>query len=122
MTTFRQRTLSAVVLAISLLVAGCEHLGIGVTSIGEIVRNPTGFEGRDVQLKGTVRTITKVPIVDIRTYVLADSSGEINVNTSHELPATGDKVVVRGKVSSAAVIGGQSLGLHVSERERAKSF
>lgn len=117
-----QRSLSVAALVASVLVMGCEHLGIGVTAIGDIVKNPTGFEGKEVRLKGTVRDITKIPVIERRSYLLADSTGEITVVAKGELPGKGDKVVVRGRVSSSAVIGGQALGLGVDELERSGSF
>lgn len=117
-----QRSLCIAALAASVLVMGCEHLGIGVTPIGEIVRNPTGFEGKEVRLKGTVREITKIPVIERKSYVLVDPTGEITVVAKGDLPAKGAKVVVRGKVASSAVIGGQSLGLGIDELERSGTF
>jgi hypothetical protein len=66
--------------------------------------------------------VTKLPLVELKTYVLADSSGEITVTTRAAPPAKGDRLIVRGAVSSAAIVGGHSFGLHLSERERSGSF
>ena len=117
-----QRALCALALAASLLVTGCEHLGIGVTPIGDIVKNPTAFEGKEVRLKGAVREITKIPFIQRKSYLLADATGEITVVAKAELPGKGDKVLVRGRVSSTVIVGGQSLGLAVDELERSGSI
>ena len=34
----------------------------------------------------------------------------------------GERLIVRGEVSSAAIIGGHSFGLHLGERERTGTF
>ena len=105
-----------------LAAAGCGHLGIGVTPVADVKRNPASFEGKEVTVKGTVREVTKLPLVDLKTYVVADSSGEITVTTKGAPPAKGDRVVVRGEVASTAIIGGHSFGLHLAERERSGTF
>jgi hypothetical protein len=105
-----------------MLLAGCDHLGIGVTPIAEIVRDPAKFEGREVSLKGTVRETRKIPVIDSKSFVLADSTGEITVTAKGDLPAKGEKLLVRGKVQSLAIVGGQSFGTGVAEFERAKTF
>jgi hypothetical protein len=115
------RVLFALFVATTLLV-GCDHLGIGVTPIAEIVRDPAKFEGREVSLKGTVRDTRKIPVIDSRSFVLADSTGEITVTAKGDLPAKGEKLLVRGKVQSLAIVGGQSFGTGVAEFERAKTF
>ena len=113
----------AVALAVALgLVAGCGHLGIGTTNVAEIKANPKAFEGKEVVIKGTVRDVTKVPMVDLKSYVVADSTGDITVTTKSNPPAAGEKLVVRGEVSSAAIVGGHAFGVHVAERDRSSSF
>ena len=102
--------------------AGCAHVGIGTTNVGDIKRSPTAFEGKEVVVKGMVREVTKLPIVELTSYVIADSSGEITVTTKSPPPAKGEKLVVRGQVSSAAIVGGHSFGLHLAERERSGTF
>ena len=108
--------------ALVVLMAGCAHVGIGTTDIADIKRNPASFEGKEVSVKGTVRDVTKLPIVELKSYVVADSTGEITVTTKSAPPAKGDKLVVRGEVSSAAIVGGHSFGLHLAERDRSSTF
>ena len=112
--------LPAAVLA--LLLGGCDHLGIGVTPIAEIVRDPAKFQGQEVHLKGTVRDTRTIPVLDARSYILGDATGEISVTAKGELPAKGDKLVVRGRVESLAIIGGKSFGTAFKEFDRSKTF
>ena len=122
MTGKLHRILPGLALAMTLVAAGCGHLGIGVTTAADIKRNPASFEGKEVTLKGTVREVTKLPIVELKAYVLADSTGEITVTTKSTPPAKGERLIVRGEVSSAAIIGGHSFGLHLGERDRTGTF
>src|SRR5512135_2142284 len=115
-----KRTLLLTMLALSL--GGCNYLPVGTTPIKDIVAAPASFEGKDVKLRGTVKDVTKVPLLDIRQYTLDDGGGEITVVTAGDLPAEKANVLVKGKVESTAIIAGQSLGLHVKETERHGSF
>jgi hypothetical protein len=109
-------------LAAAAVLAACGHLGIGTTNVADIKANPRAFEGKEVVIKGTVRDVTKLPMVDLKSYVVADATGDITVTTKSNPPATGEKLVVRGEVSSAAIVGGHSFGVHVAERDRSNSF
>ena len=110
------RAVGIIVAAIWL--SGCDALPFGVTPIKEITAAPAGFEGREVKLKGTVASITRVPLLDLKTYTLRDDSGEITVTTQGALPAVNEALGLRGIVKSAAIIAGQSLGLRVEEGKR----
>ncbi len=109
-------------LAGALAMGGCDYLPFGTTPIKDIVAAPANFEGKEVKLRGTVTSVTKVPLLDIRQYTLDDGSGEIAVVASGDLPAEKTKVMVKGKVESTAIIAGQSLGLRLRESERRDSF
>ncbi len=100
------------------LLAGCDYLPFGYTPIKAIVAAPTSFEGKEVKLKGRVKDITKLPIVDLKSFMLQDGTGEISVTTRGNLPAVSDNVALKGTVTSMAIIGGQSMGLHVKEIKR----
>lgn len=109
---------AAGIIAAVLWLAGCDALPFGVTPIKEITAAPDKFEGKEVKLKGTVVSITKVPLLDLKAYTLRDDTGEITVNTQGALPAAHEAVGLRGIVKSTAIIGGQSLGLRVEESKR----
>ncbi len=101
-----------------LLLAGCDALPFGVTTIKDITAAPANFEGKEVKLKGKVASVTRVPLLDLQAYTLRDDTGEITITTQGALPAVNDAVGLRGLVKSAAIIGGQSLGLRVEESKR----
>ena len=109
-------------LAAAVLLAACAQIGIGTTNVADIKRSPASFEGKEVVVKGTVREVTKLPIVELKSYVIADSTGEMTVTTKSAPPAKGDKLIVRGEVASAAIVGGHSFGLHLAERDRSSAF
>ena len=98
--------------------SGCDYLPFGYVPIKDITTAPANFEGKEVKLKGKVSNITKLPILDLKSFTLQDGTGEISVATEGNLPAVGDKVALAGTVKSAAIIGGRSLGLQVQEIRR----
>jgi len=100
------------------LLAGCDLLPGGYTPIREIVDAPVKFEGQTVKVKGKVSDVLRVPFVDYRAFVLKDETGEVTVITKGSLPALNDGVALRGKVLSAAIVGGTSFGLRIEETER----
>jgi len=107
----------AVLLAV-LALAGCDYLPFGYTPVRDIVAAPANFEGKEVKLKGTVKGVTKVPLLNVKTYTLRDDTAEITVSTEGDLPAVNDHVALKGTVKSAVIIDGQSVGLRVSETKR----
>lgn len=104
-----------VVGAMVLLAGGCDSLSFGTTAIREIVAAPGQFDGKEVKVKGTASAVTRLPLVDVRMYLLRDDSGEITVIARDQLPAENAKVVVRGTVRTAAILGGQPIGLRIEE-------
>jgi hypothetical protein len=109
------RLLASLFLALAL--AGCDYLPFGYTPIKDIVAAPAAFEGREVKLKGRVTNAIKLPILG-QAFTLADGGGEIFVLAQGPLPAVNAEVALKGTVRSAAIIGGQALGLRVEESRR----
>lgn len=105
-------------LVVTLALAGCDYLPFGFTSIKEITSAPAQFEGKEVKLRGKVKEITKIPLFDLKMYVLQDDSGEITVVSLEPLPKTNEQITIKGVVESAAIISGKSLGLRVREKQR----
>ena len=97
-------------------VTGCDYLPFGYVTVKEIAEAPAAFEGREVRIKGKADNATSV--MGFRAFILRDDSGEILVVTEAELPAPGQPVAVKGKVRSAMIIGGSSVGLRVEETKR----
>jgi hypothetical protein len=97
---------------------GCDALNVGYADIGDILKDPTRFDGKEVKIKGEVADVLKVPFVETKIYSIKDGTGKLLVVTSAGLPAMGAQVRVRGTIQTVAIIGGQSLGLHLTESER----
>ena len=120
--TATTRNLTALMIAVALAAAGCAHVGIGVTPAADIKRSPASFEGKEVTVKGRVREVTRLPVVELKTYVIADDSGEITVTTKSAPPAKGERLIVRGVVGSTVIVGGHSFGVHLAERDRSSAY
>ena len=112
----RRRVAFAVLAALGLL-AGCDYLPFGYTPIREIVASPGKFESQEVKIRGKVTESIKLPILG-QSFVVRDDTGEIAVMTNGTLPAPNADVALTGIVKSAAIIGGQSIGLRVEETKR----
>ncbi|MHB9100897.1 MAG: hypothetical protein ACYC2E_05240 [Sulfuricella sp.] len=106
------------ILAGLLLLSGCDYLPFGLTPVKEIVVSPAQFEGKEVRVKGKVKDITKIPLVDLKLYVLDDGSGEVTVVAGENLPAVNETVTLKGIVESMAIMGGESIGLRIKETKR----
>lgn len=102
----------------ALLLSGCDYLPFGQTQLKELVAAPAQFEGKEVRIRGKVKDVTRIPLINLSMYIVDDGSGEITVMAQDKLPALGETVNVRGVVESAAIIGGQSIGLRIKETAR----
>ena len=109
---------AVVAVGVALGVTACDMLGIGYTPISEIVASPARFEGQDVKVTGIVTSATKVPFVDMKAYVIRADDAELTVTTLGTLPAVNEKVSVEGRIESAAIVGGSSVGLRLVESRR----
>ena len=91
---------------------------IGVTPSNEIIESPANFDGKEVVLRGVAKDITRIPLVNLRSYVLKDDSGEITILTEADLPKTNEEISVKVRVENIAIIKGKSVGMTVTEVER----
>lgn len=103
---------------LGLLLSGCDYLPFGQTQVKEIMAAPAQFEGKEVRIRGKVKDVTRIPLINLSMYIVDDGSGEIIVMAQDKLPAMDETVNVRGVVESAAIIGGQSIGLRIKELKR----
>jgi len=108
----------ALAVVASMIVAGCDALDGGYTNTGEVVKNPSLFDGKEFKIRGKVVDVLKLPPVETKLYVVKDETGELLVATNAAPPGMGLEVRVRGSVESMAIIGGKSIGLHVKESQR----
>lgn len=98
--------------------AGCASLPFGYTQIREITAAPASFEGKEIKIKGKVKSLTKIPLLEIGMFTLDDGTGEILVIPTGTVPAEQASVAISGRVESLAIIGGKSIGLHIKETGR----
>jgi hypothetical protein len=100
-----------------LAVSGCERLPFGYTALADLVHAPGEYEGKMVKTRGEVKDVVKLPLPDLRYYLLKDGDAEIVVFAATTVPAIGAHISVVGRVSSPAIIGGTAIGLHLTEQE-----
>lgn len=113
-----KRTWIFIVLVVAMLSGGCNLVPIGFTTIKEITESPANFDGKEVKLKGKVKSVTKVALLDIKLYVLDDGTGQVTVIPADNLPGENETVAFSGVVENVAIVGGQSLGMHIKETRR----
>lgn len=92
----------------------------GIVPINAINTSPVNFDGKEVRLRGIPKNPTRVPLMNIKSYVLEDKSGEVTILTEADLPKMNEEIVVRVKVESLAIIQGDAVGMTVIELERYK--
>ncbi len=97
------------------LLAGCA-ISLRNPSIAELHRNPARYYDKTVSVSGVVTSSWGVPLVPLKVYKVDDGTGEVTVLSQHDrVPPRGTRVRVRGKVKDVAIVGGQSIGLHIIE-------
>ncbi|SEM84664.1 hypothetical protein [Nitrosomonas marina] len=89
-----------------------------ITAIQEINTSPARFDGKTVTLRGVTKDPTRIPVIDLKAYVLEDDTGEIIILTSDNLPEMGKTTTVRVCIDHLAVIKGEALGTTVVELQR----
>ena len=104
------------VAALGILLGGCDRLR--ATPINEVTASPANFDGKEVVLHGVVTELTRIPLIDMKSFVLKDESGEIAILTDHDLPKSGQELSVKVKVQNLAIINGEPLGTTITEIER----
>lgn len=100
------------------VLSGCDTLPFGAVSVKEVVNNPTQYDGKQVKVRGVASNVTKIPLVGINSYTLTDEGSQILVVGGDTIPAANREVVVLAEVRSLAIVGSESLGLHLKEIRR----
>jgi hypothetical protein len=109
-------TTGVVAVALVALVAGCSLSRR--TSVADLKHNPGRYHDRTVSVEGVVTSSWGVPLIPFRFYKVDDGTGEVTVVSQRgRVPGKGAHVRVRGKVGDVATFGGQSIGLHLQERD-----
>lgn len=110
--TIRYITLALILMGIF----GCDY--IGFTKIKEITDNPLKLEGKEVKVKGIVEEALRIPLTETVVYILKDETGTITAIGTGAKPNPGDRLKVKGKVSTAIKIGDETFGTHIKEGKR----
>lgn len=89
-----------------------------IVPINAINTSPVNFDGKEVRLKGIAKNPTRLPLIDLKSYMLEDTTGEIMVLTESDLPRMNEEFTVRVRIKCLAIINGEALGLTAIELER----
>ena len=100
-----------------MMLTGCS-LALRSPSVAELKYNPGRYQDRTVAVTGVVTSSWGLPLVPFRLYKVDDGTGELTVvSQGGRTPSKGSRVRVKGRVSDLAIFGGQSLGLHLEQRD-----
>jgi hypothetical protein len=102
--------------AMAVLLGSCS--ANNATPISELNTSPASFDGKEVMLRGVAKDVTRVPLFNLKSYVLKDETGELTILTERELPKMNEEIHVKVKVGNIAIINGESLGTTLMELER----
>lgn len=106
--TRRELQIRAAAIFASILLNACNP--IDATPIKEINASPANFDGKEVTLHGVAEAPTRLPMLNFKSYVLKDETGEITILTDADLPNAGQELDVKVKVENIAIINGEPLG------------
>ena len=99
-----------------LLITGCAARGV---RISDLQNRPDKYDNKTVSVNGVVTTSWGIPLVPFQLYKVDDGTGEITVLArSGRAPRKGARVEVKGRLNELGSFGGQSVGLHIEERDR----
>ena len=105
-----------VALLSAFLIAGCAARGV---KIADLQDRPDRYDNKTVAVNGVVTTSWGIPLVPFQLYKVDDGTGEITVLArSGRAPRKGARVEVKGRLNELGSFGGQSVGLHIEERDR----
>ena len=110
--------LSPIILATTLLLllASCSS---HVTSIKDLMTDPSRHDGKSVQIEGKVTS--NAGALGLGAYQVEDSTGTITVvTTSGGAPLEGAKVAVQGKFRSGFTLGDKSAAVIMEENRKAR--
>jgi hypothetical protein len=115
MTRMLNRLIVPLTLAATL--SGCA-IAVRRPTVAELKYNPGRYQDRTVAIDGVVTSSWGIPLMPFRLYKIDDGTGELTVvSQTGRVPTRGARVRVKGRVSELATFGGQSLGLHLEQRD-----
>ena len=110
------RPLAGLTLAGALLMlAGCA----GITPIGELLDNPTKYDGKTVRVEGEVRE--SAGGLGLGAYQVRDDTGTLTVvSETGGPPRSGSKIGVKGRFQALITLGSRSLAVLREESRDAR--
>ena len=107
----KKRPAQAVVTSLAVfcvcLLFACTRLFGGTEKIADILKSPSRYDGKIVQVKG--RVTESFIVFGTGYFVISDGTGEIAVVPSKTFPKVNEEVEIQGAVRNAFVIGEKSL-------------
>ncbi len=94
--------------------SGCSS----TTRVGDILANPSKYEGKQVGVKGYVGDTLWFAILKKGAYQIGDGSGTIWVVTTQPPPQKGVEISAQGSVSSALKLENMTFGTVITESQR----
>jgi hypothetical protein len=112
------RHISLRLLAVA-LIAFSSACALRSASIADLQQRPGRYQDRTVTVSGVVTNSFGVPVLPYKYYQVDDGTGQIVVlsQSGRNVPAKGDRVRVKGRVSNAGVFAGKSFLLHLREED-----
>jgi hypothetical protein len=105
-----------VVIVAAILITGCAARGVRVADLQD---RPDKYDHKSVSVTGVVTSSWGIPLVPLQLYKVDDGSGEITVvSRAGRAPRKGARVQVKGTLNELGSFGGNSVGLHIQERDR----
>lgn len=93
-------------LAALLILAGCAS----VTPIGQLLDDPSHYDGKTVRIEGEVKG--SAGGLGVGAYQVQDETGTLTVvSEKHDPPRSGAKVGVKGKFDALITLGSRSLAV-----------
>ena len=114
----KKNNILPVLIMLGLLICLLPVAGCSSTKIGDILDDPSQFEGKEVSLKGTVGGTVWFSLLERGAYQVGDGTGNIWIITDQPPPKKGESVSVHGTVQSAVTLGDRSFGTVISESKR----
>ncbi len=114
-----RRRLFRIVLALSAAIAlsGCA-MSLRHPNIAQVRANPGRYQNQTISIDGVVTDAWGLPLLPYKMYKVDDGSGEITVlSQGLRMPTRGARVRVKGTVNELGVFGGQSIGMHLKEKD-----
>ncbi len=92
-----------------LLFSGC------VSKIATVQQNIDRYKDQSVSVRGKVQETLTIPGIQTGIYQIKDNSGQIWVISSNQIPKRGERVLVKGTVSTSIEVLGKKFGTVIRE-------